>query len=171
MRQTFDPRSLKCLPQYAEPIVKVWNCSVLQGSMYISFDAFWKSIKPSGSSGGHSPSKMRAWYTFQHIFMQDCGTWPSGWKFFYVETILQTTGVVLGAAGNRLTKTRQRKGPRKTGLLHEPLGRASGPHLCMPKSLFAIPMPVYRVSLYSDLLLSNIKILLSVVQNTTLTSV
>ena len=36
----------------------------------------WKSIKPSRSSGGHLQSEMRTRYALQHVFMQDCGTWP-----------------------------------------------------------------------------------------------
>ena len=81
MCRTFDPSSLNSLPQYAEPI---WRSKLVlfSNGWYISFGTFWKSVKPSGSSGGQLQRKMHAWYTLQHDFMQGRGTWPSGRTLF-----------------------------------------------------------------------------------------
>ena len=70
----------------------------------------------------------------------ECG--PPGEHCSMWGPVFQTTGVVLGAAGNGSTKTGKTKGPRKTGTAARAVGYGEWtPPLYAPSHFFAIPMP------------------------------
>ena len=123
-----------------------WRSEIVSFSngRYTSFGALQRSVKPSGSSGGHLQSEMRTWYTPQHIFMQDRGTWPSGQTLFKAGIVFQMPGVVSGAAGNGSTKTQ--KGAKKDGTVR--YGEYVDPTVVRPDKCFPISMPE---SLLADL--------------------
>ena len=128
-----DPSVLNCLPQYAEPIAKLSNCLFSYGQ-YFSFGTFWESRKPSRSSSGHLQNEMPASHTLRHVFMQDCGTWPSGRTLFNAGAVFQMTGSHFGWSWKWVDNWME-KGCKNHSVW------PSGPHLFTPKSLFAIPIP------------------------------
>ena len=89
--------------------------ALFSNSQYLSFCVLWQIIKPSGSSGGYLQSEMHAWYTLRYVFMQECGTWPSGWTLFNVGDSFSDDGSRFRCIWEWVDKDSMEKGANKDG--------------------------------------------------------